>query len=81
MTTIIRERYTMNDARRRREPREYASVIMRAARSAELESDAHQVMMIYNDLDLEFQRNIPLPGLITDIQNFLQSLNDKKDIW
>ncbi len=81
MITIIKERYTMNDARRRRESREYASVIMRAARFAELESKSHQIMMIYNDLDLKFQRDILMSILITQIQNFLQHLDDKKNIW
>jgi hypothetical protein len=81
MIIIIRERYTMNDARRRRESREYVSVIMRIARSIELESKSHQVMMIYNDLNLIFQRNISMSTLTTQIQNFLQHVDDKKDIW
>jgi hypothetical protein len=81
MIIIIRERYIMNDARRRRESREYANVIMRAARSVELESESHQVMMIYNDLNLKFQRDISMSTLITQIQNFLQHLDDKKNIW
>ncbi len=41
MITIIKERYIMKDARRRRESREYVDVIMRIARSAELESESH----------------------------------------
>jgi hypothetical protein len=80
MITIIKKRYIMNDARRRRESREYANVIMRAARFAELESKTHQIMMIYNDLDLKFQRDIFMLTLTIQIQNFLQHLNDKKDI-
>ncbi len=81
MIIITRKRYIMNDARRRRESREYANVIMRTARSAELESKTHQIMMIYNDLDLKFQRDISMLTLIIQIQNFLQHLDDKKDIW
>jgi hypothetical protein len=80
MIIITRKRYIMNDARRRRESREYANVIMRTARSAELESKTHQIMMIYNDLDLKFQRDISMLTLIIQIQNFLQHLDDKKDI-
>jgi hypothetical protein len=81
MTIITKKRYIMNDARRRRESREYASVIMKTARSVELRSKFHQVMMIYNDLNLKFQRNIFMLTLITQIQNFLQHLDDKKNIW
>jgi hypothetical protein len=54
MITITRERYTLDDARRRRESREYADIIMRATKSAELNSESHQIMLIYNDLNLEF---------------------------
>ncbi len=81
MITIIRERYIMNDARRRRESREYVSVIMRIARLIELQFEAHQMMIIYNDLNLKFQRNISMSTLTTQIQNFLQHLNDRKNIW
>jgi hypothetical protein len=65
---------------RRRKSREYAEVIMRIARSIEFESKTHQIIMIYNDLDLKFQRNIFMSILITQIQNFLQHLNDKNNI-
>jgi hypothetical protein len=81
MITITRERYTLDDARRRRESREYAGIIMRAAKSAELDSKLHLIMLIYNDLDLKFQRDISMSELITNIQNFLQCLDDKKNIW
>lgn len=36
LATVIKERYTMEDARSRREPIEFAQVITRAARSAEM---------------------------------------------
>jgi hypothetical protein len=80
MIIIIKKRYIMNDARRRRESREYVDVIMKIARSTKLESESHQILM-YNDLNLKFQRNISMPELFTKIQNFLQCLNDKKNIW
>jgi hypothetical protein len=81
MIIITKEKYIMNDARRRRESREYVNVIIRVARSAKLESESHQILMIYNDLDLKFQRDISMSELFTKIQNFLQCLNDKKNIW
>jgi hypothetical protein len=81
MITIIREKYILKNVRRRRESREYAEIIMRAAKSAELSSESHLIMLIYNDLDLKFQRNIFMPEFITNIQNFLQCLDDKKNIW
>jgi outer membrane receptor for Fe3+-dicitrate len=71
----------MNNARRRRESREYVAVIMRAARSTKLEFEEHQIMFMYNNLDLEFQLNILMLFLSIKLSNFLQSLDDKKDIW
>jgi hypothetical protein len=80
MITITRERYILDDVRRRRESRKYADIIMRAEKSAELSSKSHLIMLIYNDLDLKFQRDILMLELITNIQNFLQCLDDKKNI-
>ena len=55
MATIVQEKYTTTDARNRRKPQEYAGIIIRAAKSAELEATAHIIMLIYNGLNLEFQ--------------------------
>ena len=81
MATIVRERYTIVDARNRREPREYAGVITCAAKSAELGTTGHIIMLIYNGLDLEFQRDLPTLLLTTPLEQFLQQLDDRKDIW
>ena len=81
MATIVRERYTLADAWSKQEPREYAGVIIGAAKSAELGSAGHIVMMIYNGLELEFQRNLQMPALTTPLEQFLQELDDHKDIW
>ena len=81
MATIVREKYTITDARNRREPREYAGVIIRVAKSAELGSASHIIMLIYNGLDLEFQRDLAMPLLSTSLEQFLQDLDNHKDIW
>ncbi len=70
----------MNNARKHRESREYADVIIRAEKFVELDSKRHLIMLIYNDLDLKFQRNISMFSLSIKLSNFLQSLDDKKDI-
>ncbi|MCJ1470708.1 hypothetical protein MMC07_009355 [Pseudocyphellaria aurata] len=81
MATIVRERYTIADARNRQKPREYAEIIIRAAKLAELGSTGHIIMLIYNGLDLEFQRDLAMPSLITPLKIFLQDLENHKDIW
>ena len=71
IATIVRERYTLADARSKREPCEYAGVIIWAAKSAELGSAGHIVMMIYNGLELEFQRDLQMPALTIPLEQFL----------
>ncbi len=58
LTTITTEKYTMSDAYRRREPREYAQIILREARSAEMTSTYNQLFLIYNEIDLELRRDL-----------------------
>lgn len=43
---LMREKYTMEDARQQREPREFANTIIRNAKSAELHSAFDQVRVI-----------------------------------
>jgi hypothetical protein len=81
MTKIIKKKYTMNDARKHCQLREYADVIIKASKSVELDSKKHLIMLIYNDLDLKFQRNISMSSLFIKLSNFLQFLDDKKNIW
>ena len=73
-------KFTMDDARQKREPIEYAQIITRAARSAEM-SMYNQVYLIYNGLNIEFRRDIPIPNENTDLDEFLQELDRKKEIW
>ena len=45
MAQLLKERYTINDALRHREPREYAMAIVRAAKVAKLD-------VVHNQLDI-----------------------------
>ena len=80
LATVIREKYTMEDVRRRRELVEYAQIITRAARSAEM-SIYNQIYLIFNDLDVEFQRDLNILIETTELDAFLQELDLKKEIW
>ena len=81
MTTILRERYIMKNARRRRESREYASIILRAAKSTELKSHVNQIAIIYNEFDFEFQRDLIRSENVSSLNTFLREMNDFKHIW
>ena len=80
MSTINRERYTMEDARRRREPSEYAHTISKAAKSTAMNTYS-QLWFIYNGLDTEFQRDVTKPTEHTDMDAFLQEMEESKEIW
>lgn len=80
MATIVQKRYTIADARNKREPQEYAGIILRVAKSAKLGTAGHIIMLIYNGLELKFQRDIRMPSLDTLLEAFLKKLDDHKDI-
>ena len=81
MAVLLREKYSMQDAARRREPREYAQVIMRAAQNADMGVMKDHILLIWNGLDTEFQRDIPEPDAATDYNRFLESLDKRKYQW
>lgn len=67
----------MDDAKKNREPREYAQSVLRSAKSAELPV-YNQVLLIYNGLDLEFQRDLSVPTSTTSINTFLTDMDAHK---
>ncbi len=70
----------MNDARRRRESRKYVEVILRTAKSVELISKISQIFLIYNEIDVKFQRDISMSKADIKLNNFLTDLNDRKNV-
>ena len=81
MSVLLRERYSMQDAARHREPREYAQTIMRAAQNADMGVRKDHILLIWNGLDSEFQRDIPEPDATTDYDRFLEALDKRKYQW
>ena len=78
---ITNKKYTIDNARRRREPQEYSAKIIQAARDAELSASLNILFLVYNSMDAEFQRDLPLPTTITLIDGFLQIMEEKKTMW
>ena len=81
MNTILRERYTMKNARRRRKSKKYATKILRIIKSTEFESMSNQVTIIYNELNVEFRRNLTKSINVLSIDSFLREMNEVKNIW
>ena len=81
MSIILKEKYTMKDARRHKKSREYAAIILRATRSTDLESIANQIIIIYNEFDIEFQRDLTKPSNVLSLNSFFRNIDDCKEIW
>ena len=80
MSIVTKERYTIDDARRKRKPFEFAQMLIRAAKSATIPVFS-QIYLIYNGFELEFRRDLSKPTESTTIDVFLQELEDNKEIW
>jgi hypothetical protein len=80
MTSLMKKKYIMKDVKRRRESREYAALILRAAKSAELIPKISQIFLIYNEIDVEFQRDISMLKAEIKLDSFLTELNDRKNV-
>jgi hypothetical protein len=56
-------------------------VILRAAKFAELISEISQIFLIYNEIDVKFQRDLFMSKVDIKLNSFLTELNDKKNVW
>ena len=75
------EKYTMADARGSKSPRAYVQSVIRHARAAELTSTFNQLTVAWNNLGLEFRRDIPEPTSSTTLAQFLDQVDVKSNIW
>ena len=78
--TFKKTKYTMNDARKKRESMKYVLEIIRAAKTIEM-SIFFQIIMIYIGLNLKFQRDMTKPTKITIMNNCVQKLKNNKKLW
>jgi hypothetical protein len=78
---LLKERYTLTDAERNRESREYAQKVIRWIKSAKMISSFNQLNIVYNEIDAELRRDLKKSFRNTTIDDYLQLLNDCKNIW
>ena len=69
----------MKHVKKRREFFEYAQIIIRSAKLINM-STFNQIFFIYDDLNLNFQRDIIKSIETITMNNFLQKLKNKKKI-
>lgn len=70
----------MNNARRRRKSKEYAAKILRIVELIELEFITNQVAIIYNELNVEFKKDLIKLNNVLSIDFFLREMNETKQI-
>lgn len=70
----------MKNARSHRESREYAQTVIRVVKTTSLRSINSQLLVIYNDLDVKFQRDVFMFTFLIDLNTFLHELDFKKEI-
>lgn len=80
MSVLMKKRYIMKNAKKRREPRKCASTMIKTAKSASLDNVFNQILLIYNGLNLEFHRNFTKPIINTVLEPFSQKIDDNKVI-
>ena len=80
LSILMKKKYTFENVRNQRESREYAIIILRATKSINLKV-FDQIAMIWNDMNAEFQRNIQRSNEDIVLDDFLNALDEFKDIW
>jgi hypothetical protein len=56
-------------------------VILRAAKFAELISKINQIFLIYNEIDVKFQRDIFMSKADIKLNSFFTNLDNHKNVW
>ena len=75
-------RYTVRDARLRRDPLDYVSTLVLHAKNAGIAAtEAAQVLLVYKHIDGELRRDLPRPQDNSTISGLLEELRHQKDIW
>jgi hypothetical protein len=81
MDILLKLKYTMEDARRRRSPRTYAQAVVRNARSAGFATESQQVGLIYSNIDYELRRDLRRPEENTTLDSFLLDVDECAEGW
>ena len=75
------EKYTLQDARVRREPADYVQAIIRHIKSAEIDGVKNQLLFTYYRITSELRVFVTPPKDDTTVSSFIQALEEKKDAW
>lgn len=75
-------RYTVRDARSRRDPADYLSSIVLNSKNAGIATtEAAQVLLAYEHMDSQLRRDLPRPTALSTVADLMEELRHQKDIW
>lgn len=81
MESLLKESYTLKDTSAKREPREFAQRMLRAAKDTGINNTAPQLDMIYTNIDLNLRMYLQRPTDKSTVDSFLTDLDDRKYEW
>ena len=81
LSNLTAERYTLADARARREPASYVQAVVRHAKSADIDGVQNQLTFAYQGIVPELRVFVDPPNAATTIASFIQMLDMKKVAW
>lgn len=71
MAVLNNKKYTINDAKKQKEPKDYISKIIKVARDVELSTSLNILSIVYNDFDAKFQQDLAVPLSTISINIYL----------
>ena len=80
LTIITKKKYIMKNVRKHKELFDFVEIIIREVKSIMM-SIYSQLYLIYNELKLKFRRDLIKSTKNTIMNDFLQQLDNKKEIW
>ena len=81
LSSVLQEKFTLRDATKKREPREFAQKIIRSAKDANFGDVKSQLDLIYNAIDPELRLHVNRPNDQSTIKSFLADVNERKHDW
>ncbi len=78
---LTSEKYTLQDARNRREPAQYVHAVIRHAKGANIDSVANQLTFVRQGIAPELRVFIDPPTPTTTVSEYVKVLEAKKDAW
>lgn len=81
LSKLTNKKYTVKDARNRREPTEYVQTMIRYAEGASIEQVYNQLIFAHEQIVLELRFMVDPPIENTSVAQYIQALNIKKSSW